>query len=369
MANNDEISRQQALKMQRAFAKAVASIKDSTKLGQLEALIERGDIDGIIKLLGLEPATFEPLKQAIEESYRTAGAVTADIIGDIPLAGVGSVAFRFDMTAPAAIEWIRKESSRLIVEVTEQQKQLVRDVIAAGTENGDNPRTQALGLVGRLDATGERVGGFIGLTDQQAQWVSNARRDLYLLTATTDEIADWFNTRGIVQPENYNPSRSYMSRALRDKRFDATIRKAIAEGKPIPAAKIKSAITSMQNRALKYRGDVIGRTESINALRAGQEQAILQMINKGDIEASDVTKIWDATGDSRTRPEHLIMESNYKDGIPFNQNFIFPTSFAPAKYPGDDSMGATGGDVIQCRCMAVYNVDYIGRALRIRGFR
>jgi uncharacterized protein with gpF-like domain len=91
----------------------------------------------------------------------------------------------------------------------------------------------------------------------------------------------------------------------------------------------------------------------------------VQGIRKGDIEPSDVTIRWDATGDSRTRLDHLLMEDKT---VRLGQPFTLPDG-SNMMYPGDDSLGAPAGQIIQCRCRAEYKVDFIGRAIRMQGFR
>lgn len=340
MPTTDQISTQQIAKMRRAFEDAIADIRSATTLRVIEDAIQAGDIDRLIALLGLDETTFAPLSEAMRDSYMTGGQYAAQILSPIP-SDVGAVVFRFDMTATAAAQWIATESSRMVVEIAESQRQMIRERIAEGTAAGINPRQQALDLVGRVGTDGVRRGGFIGLTQQQAQWIANARAEL--------------------QTGNSN----YFTRALRDKRFDATFRRLFDDGKKPTQQQINAAITSMQNRAQKYRADTIARTEAINGLRAGQAEGVAQAIRKGDIDPGDVTKIWDSTGDGRTRLTHLQMEDQRRA---LYQPFDFPFG-GQAMYPGDDSLGAPTNEIIQCRCRVIYRVDYLGRAIRMQGFR
>mgnify|MGYP006261543537 CR=1 FL=1 len=121
----------------------------------------------------------------------------------------------------------------------------------------------------------------------------------------------------------------------------------------------------MQDRTLKYRGDVIARTESINALRAGQFQAMLDAVDRGRITTNDAQGTWDATGDARTREDHLMMEGQRRT---LSQPFV-SGSGAQLRYPGDTLLGATGKDTIQCRCRVEWKINFIGRSRTIQGFR
>ena len=336
----DQISAEKVKAMRSAFEEAVNGIRSASTLKAVQDAIAAGDVERLIRILGLDETTFAPLTEALRDSYLTGGQFAAEILTPIPTVD-GPVVFRFDLTATSAAQWIARESSRLIVEILDDQREMVRSVIAAGTQTGIGPRQQALDLIGRVGTDGVRRGGFIGLTNQQAGWVRNAREDL--LTGDS----------------------RYFTRALRDKRLDAAIRKYTSAGKQVPQQLIDRAITAMQSRAQKYRGDTIARTEAIRGLRAGQAEGMAQAISKGDIDPGDVSKSWDATGDGRTRETHLMMEDQQR---PLYQPFDFPLG-GQAMYPGDDSLNAPAGELIQCRCRVVYRVDFIGRAIRMEGFR
>ena len=335
------IATQQESEMLKAFLESVSAIKNDVKVNQLTALIERGDIDGAIKLLGLDPSAFEGMDEALRQAYRTGGMTGAIQIGEVPTEN-GDIPFRFNMRSPAAEQWLLRESSRLVVEMSDGQQELVREVLTEGLEQGINPRQQALGLVGRMDSTGKRTGGFIGLTTQQAGWVVNARDEL----------------------ESLSPN--YFTRELRDKRLDPVIKRAMSEGKELTPEQINRAITRLQGRTLKYRGDVIARTESIKALRAGQHESINQAVDKGEVDEQDVTRIWDSTGnDGRTRDNHLLMEGQTrKQGEPFD----FPFG-GQAMFPSDDSLGAPASELIQCRCRENTQIDFLGKLKRVEGFK
>lgn len=336
----DSISASKIKAMRAAFEEAVNSIRSASTLKAVQDAIAAGDVDRLIRILGLDETTFAPLTEALRDSYLTGGQLTADVLTPIPTVD-GPVVFRFDLNASSAARWITKESSRMIVEILDDQREMVRSVVAAGTQAGIGPRQQALDLIGRIGTDGVRRGGFIGLTNQQAQWVRNAHEDLL------------------------NGDSRYFTRALRDKRFDAAIRRAIKEGKPIPKQTIDAAITAMQARAQKYRGDTIARTEAIRGLRAGQAEGLAQAISKGDIDPQDVTKEWDSTMDGRTRDTHRVMEDQRRR---LYEPFDFPLG-GQAMYPGDDSLNAPASELIQCRCRVVYRVDFIGRAIKMEGFR
>ena len=324
------------------FNNIISSIKDNAVLIQVENAIAAGDVDLVIKLLGLDEATWQPLVEQIRQSYIVGGTTGAGQIGSIPIVG-GQITMRFNGSNPRAENWIKTESSALIVEINNSQKELVRETVLNGMIAGDNPKTTARDLIGTVNKeTGKRVGGVVGLTSQQASWLKNAKEELKTLDA------------------------NYFNRELRDKRLDGPIKKAMRDGKKLDANLINKAIKLMGDKTLIYRSENIARTESISALRAGQYEAIAQGVEAGNIEASDVVKKWDATGGHRTRHWHNQAERDYSEGIPLDQYFIVANE--QMLYPSDTSGGATGKNIINCRCRLIAEIDFGKKLARLEGF-
>ena len=227
---------------------------------------------------------------------------------------------------------MRQESSRLITEIVDDQRQAIRQTVETGLADGRNPRNVALDLVGRLNRqTGRREGGIVGLTTQQAGYVTNARRQLEELDST------------------------YFQRTLRDKRHDRTVAKAIREGKQLSRADIDRITGRYADRLLAHRGEVMARTESIASLHAGQYEAAQQLVETGKVRADQITKVWDSSGDLRTRPTHAAMDGQ---AVGLNQPFVSPSG-ARLMHPHDVSLGAPADEIINCRCFMAIRVRYL----------
>lgn len=329
-----------AAALRKAFEQAVSDLRNSVKLADLVEAISAGDADRAFRVLGLSRAAFASVEDELLNAYQAGGLLAEAQIGIIPVAAVGSVAFRFDTRDAAAQRWLLESSSKLVTEILDDQRELIRSVLAKGMQAGANPRSTALNLVGRVDPVARtRVGGMVGLTSQQEGWIASARAELEALDSR------------------------YFTRALRDKRFDSSLRKAFAEGKVPDTGVVDRAITQMQNRALKYRADTIARTESLNALRAGQFQAIDQAVKIGEVDKQHATKVWDATMDGKTREDHAAMDGQI---VAISDPFLSPEGSA-LMFPGDGSMGASGAMVINCRCATSYKIDFIGKAVKLEG--
>ena len=337
MADLKKIQAERERAVLRAFRDSVQSIRDQATIQEIVNLLNVGNVAGVIDLLQLDESAFQPVSEAIRQSYITGGLTGAAQVGTIPVA-TGTLVARFNIRLPRAERWLADMSSRMITEVFDEQRAMVRSVLTDALSKGRNPRSSALDLVGRVNRqTRKRTGGFIGMTEQQAQWSVNARQEL----------------------QDLNPN--YLTRELRDRRFDAAFKRAVRNGTQVPTAQIDAAITQMQNNTLRYRGQVISRTESINALRAGQVESIEQAIDLGEVEQGDTMKEWDASGDARTRETHAAADGQKRA---FDQPFSVGGS--ALMYPGDPNGPAS--ETIQCRCTQAVSIDFGARVARVEGF-
>jgi hypothetical protein len=359
-----KLTLQQERQLLRAFQRTMSDIKDGAVLAQLQTAIERNDFDAVLTVLGMDRAAFAPIEDGIAAAYKAGGDKVAAQIKRVPVPQVGAVVFRFNVRDPKAEQWLLNRSSDLVTEMLDGQREVIQASLARGMILGNNPRTTALDLVGRINPlTKARTGGVVGLTTQQQQWVYDMASSLsgpnvgILIKPDGTRVPKfWIDEKG-------NLASAY---ALRDKRFDSMIKKAIESGEPLSQANIDKAVTQMQNRALRYRGETIARNESLNALRAGQHASIEQAVELGEVESQDVLKFWDASGDSRTREDHVEMEQKYADGIPIDEPFVFPDG-TEAMFPGDSSLGASPEQVISCRCVSRTEINFLGRQVRIEG--
>ncbi|WP_313349380.1 phage minor head protein [Paracoccus sp. (in: a-proteobacteria)] len=316
-----------------AFLEAIEQITNAAQMNRLVAAIEAGMIEEAIEALRVEQGFFSPLNEAVRTAYLDGGAIVlAGLRLKDPYHG-DSFVLGFDGRHDRAERWVRDRSSNLIVEVIDDQKAMARDVIRSGLEAGQNPRTVALDIVGRVDrTTGKRQGGFIGLTSQQASWAKNAERELRSLDA------------------------NYFTRTRRDKRYDATVRAAIDSGKPIAEADIRRIITRYRDRLKKYRGDNIARTEALNSIRAGQFEGFEQLVESGRVRRDQISVTWSATMDSRTRDHHRHLNGQ---SVQFG-GFFAPVPGVLMQYPGDlqhsNDPKALASQTINCRCIATYKV-------------
>lgn len=326
-----------------AFLDAIEDINDETVIKALEDAIATGNVEHALSILNLDPVVFAGVADTVTDVFKTAAILTAEAARSTrdPLTGT-RVVFRFDVRSPPAEEWLRTESSRLVVGLSRTALKTVRQTLAAGIERGQNPRTTALDVVGRISkATGRRVGGTVGLTPSMEKWVQNAK--IELLSGDPALL------------------RNYLTRERRDARFDAKVYRAIAAGTPLAADDVTKMVGRYSDSMLQLRGENIARTETLLSLHAGQAESIRQMIESGKVEARDVVKIWRTNRDGRERRSHYILHGKK---VPYIEPFISPETGAKMMHPGDRSKGALPQDVVNCRCHAEYKIDYIAAAVR-----
>lgn len=333
-----------------AFFAAIEDLTDRAIIAELVAAIEAGDINRAIASLGLDERAFRSLSAAIEQAFETGGVVTGSTFPKTIQTPIARTVFRFDVRNSRAEAWLRDYSSQKVVEITEETRAVARAVIQRGMVDGRNPRSTALDLVGRVDTqTGKRVGGSIGLTRQQETWVSNARRDLQdlndLLDAgyTKDKLSEKIDAN------------NYFQRARRMPSGDDVIKRALLSGERIDDATVEKLLTHYKRSMLQYRGETIGRTESISALNQAEQEAIVQAVEQGAVNEKAVKRVWDAAGDKRTRTSHGLMDGQT---VGLREPFTFPDG-TKAMFPGDRSLDAPAGELINCRCIARTVVDWL----------
>lgn len=315
-----------------SFLFAIQDIVDRVVLQQLTDAIIAGDAEKAFELIGFNTAAMRPITAAIESVYERSGNWTADTYPHQP----GFPFFRFNVKSENAEKWVKEKSSELITRLTEEARANVRTSIESGIQQGRNPKNTALDIIGRINPqTKKREGGVIGLTVNQEFWVRSFRNNLEQLSA------------------------DYFTKELRDKRFDSIVKKAIDSRTPLSPEVIDKLLTRYRSNALKHRGEMIARTESIGAFNVAELESARQVVLTGAVRQKDVSREWDSAGDSRVRPEHKVMDGQ-KVGL--DEPFVTPEGYR-LMHPGDTSLGAPARTVIACRCRVKTKIDWIGAAV------
>lgn len=322
--------------VQKIFLEVMQDIVDRAMLDEMIAAIEANDPERLFQATGFTAAALNPIIDAIEQTYQDSAETTVD--GWPKRRGIISM-FRFDMRNTRVEEDLKTVSSALVSRLTDEARQNVRNALAEGMVRGENPRKTALDIIGRIDpVTKKRTGGIIGLTENQAKWVTNAQRYIETLDAR------------------------YFTLKLRDKRFDSIVKKAIESGKPPSANDVTKLVGSYKNRALKYRADAVARTETIQSINRGEYMSYKQGVTEGVLTNDMIKKEWDDVGDGRTRLSHLHLGKKYGKGKGIGLDEVFETmTGAKLMFPGDSSHAAGAEEIVHCRCKLRYRVDFLSR--------
>lgn len=318
------------------FLAAIEDVTDKAIIVDIIKAIEEGNPEKAFQAIGFTPAAMRPVTAVIERAFERGGVLTGETFPKYLNTPSGRTVFRFDTRNSRSEAWLRDHSSQLITRVTDEARANVRTVLERGMLEGRNPRSVALDIVGRIDpASKKRIGGIIGLTENQENWVANARRRL----STLDN--------------------KYFGMELRDKRFDRIVQRAIADNRPLPAETVDKIVVAYKNNALRYRGENIARTEAIQALNRSEWEAHMQAVDIGALNRSDVRRHWDSAGDSRVRWSHKSMDRTYSaEGVGLEEPFVSPSG-ARMMFPGDTSLGAGADEVCMCRCRVRLKVDFL----------
>ena len=162
-----------------AFRAAIDDIRSNIVLREVIERLERQDIDGAVDALHVEPSAFRALDEAIQRAYNAGGILVTDVLPRVTDPLGNRVVFRWDVRNLRAETHLRERSSKLIVGIVDDTKEMVRETITEGFAKGQGPRTIALDIAGRVNrVTKRREGSLVGLTTQQAKAVANARAAL-----------------------------------------------------------------------------------------------------------------------------------------------------------------------------------------------
>ena len=297
------------------FQLAIRNVTDQLDLEAIAALIERGQLE---EALLVTQQIAAQLGNAAQTAFIGAGTSTAAWLAG---AGVGSVIF--DQVNQRAVQAMRDNTLRLINEFAAEQRRATKAALLDGIQRGLNPREQA-----------RAFRSAIGLTEYQVGIVNNYRRKLSAVGRT-----------GVPKGEQLKA----LENALRDGRSDRSVRRAIRRMEPLSAEQIDKMVERYRKRFIKYRSEVIARTEALRAVHEGTEEAFRQGAEQGSWALEDLERTWDASGDARVRPSHRFL-----DGQKRGFGEVWRTSNGVLRYPGDPN--APASETAQCRCVLLTRV-------------
>jgi hypothetical protein len=369
-----------------AFRQAVAVLREGIDYPALVRALRSGNVDSAIDALNIERGAFSGYVLERQAAFAEAGAFASQEITKsrraqakretspfpsitsppiippfepppaitLPAPGGGDIVFRFDMTNPRAELKIRTEAAARVVGYVDEQIETTRRVIGDGFQRGDGPQNIARDIAGRINPiSGRREGGIIGLSDPQVGYVDSMRRRL--LSGDPEQmmkVLGRFDREGKWVPGT--------GQTLRDRRFDAQIKKAIrdvAAGKPNPLsrAKVDEMVAKYSDRLLARRAEDIARTETAQGVMLARSEATAQALDRAGLPDQAVKKAWRHLGSDgpEAREDHVAMAGTEVTGI--QTPFLFPDGTA-MQHSHDPAGGVKHN--ANCRCGTDFRIDW-----------
>jgi hypothetical protein len=107
------------------------------------------------------------------------------------------------------------------------------------------------------------------------------------------------------------------ARALRDKRFDATLDRLLG-GDGLSPAQVDRMVDAYRRKMLAFNAETNARTAALDSMKLGQKLSIDEAVRMQVYDASRLIKRWIGVMDDRERPEHVAME---KEEVPYEDPY------------------------------------------------
>lgn len=299
-----------------AFLAYVSVMKSPAMIREVERLIRANQINEAISLIDTHLTRFASV---IPRNYTQVANSTVDALEPTIRRLRPRIAISFDPANPRAAAQMQRQSLGLISRIGDEQRTSIRNALTEALNDGAGPRQAA-----------RAYRSAIGLTDDQRLAVNRYRSLL---------------EQGSV---------SALDRGLADRRFaprsdTLAARRDYVES--LTPSDIDRMVDAYERKYIKYRSEVIARTETTQTTNAANEEAFAQVTDQAGIGDEFVERTWQYTRDARTRDSHR----NLTVGVVRGLNTPFVTGLGNrAMHPGDPSLPAA--DLIQCRCVSVHRI-------------
>jgi hypothetical protein len=259
-------------RVRKAFLAAAYQAASVIGVGELRAALQTKDVLQVLAALsGAEEELARALRggdfiSALEETYTRAGRETAlRVTNNVPAAASG---FRFDLVNPRAVEFLRAYDGNLIRELSKETRQNLVQVVENGFKRGYGIREMTEEIMSVVN---------FGLTARQQK-------------------ATW----------NYWQAQ-------------------IEAGSSYTEAKKRRSI--YEKRLLRYRAEMIARTETIRAAEQGKQESWRQAMDEDLLDPDTTRRVWIITPDDRLCDFCRGVKQLNAEGIPFNDHFRTPDGY------------------------------------------
>jgi hypothetical protein len=257
-----------------AFLRAFARIREEMSEAALARAIALGFADRIVEQMLTQTildVAFAPVRQQLRETLRIAVPYYARTM---PPKVVREVSIAFDVLSPHVQQGIRSLESRVITTLQTEVRETVRAAVSEGLVSGRSHRVAA-----------KSIRASVGLAPNQLNEVANFREKLQRAHETTD----WLDNK------------------LRDKRFDAALRKARASGEPLTAERVDRMTDAYRKRRIAQHASTVSGTAAKDAQRLANRLSWENLVEQGGVDRANLWKRRLVVLDGRERPEHHDM--------------------------------------------------------------
>jgi len=338
----EDIERRFGNRIREEFNASVEEMRERMTVEEIAQAIEQRGITSAQTILAIAAGSaasdalesqFSNVGAAWQEGFQEAGRQRADDLSGQVQGPLGTVRVSLDPGNEQMAARMREGRAKLVREITDQQRQVVENVVQDGLNRGINPRE-----------TARNVRQSIGLTAKQEQAVRNYREMLQGAHRRDFDAFDRNRQAGTLD--------DYLGYDLRDRRFDGSLRSAIQNDTPLSDSQVDRMTERYRQRMLRHRSEVIARTESLRAMSEGKDAALRQAVDEGQIREDQIRRKWRTARDSRVRENHRAIPGMNPDGVGLNEAFDAP--LGPLRFPRDPQ--GSPAQTIQCRCVTLDEV-------------
>jgi hypothetical protein len=277
-------------------------------LAAIEAKIIANDFAGLFREIETAAASAaQTFAAATHAAFERAGRAEAKWIDKQP--SMKERLIRFDAQDSEVIRAARENTYKNVQGLVEETRENLRTVLVDGQRAGTNPRVMA-----------REIRHSIGLTDQQAQWVRSYEADL--------------------RAGRFSAARS---RELHDDR----LLRGVKRGDTLTDAQVEKAVERYRKAQLKYRAEMIARTEAGRNVHAGSEESFRQAIARGDLTADDIVGEWHPGPRRKHSRDHHRSSFLLEQRPRFGEMFVMDDGVR-MRHPHDEN--GTARHVIHCKC-------------------
>lgn len=283
-------------------------LRDQNAVEEIEERLRRGEFANAI--VGVDDAA-QHFAAIVQRGYVESGDHAAQWLD----AKIDDALVRFDTNAPSIVLRARTNELEYVQGFREEQyalaQQITQRAITEGAGLGANPR-----------AVARQFRDAIGLTTEQEQYVANYRRAL--------ETGDYANAMG---------------RQLHDDRSNRKLIRARDKGITLDQDYVDKLTENYRQAQIDWRAENIARTEGMANTEDGVSDAIGQAVQRGDVDADQLTKTWHAGPRTRwAREDHQAMD---EVTVKYGEDFVLPDGTRMSR-PHDRRGGAKHN--AGCRC-------------------